>query len=135
MDESVIIVMLKDEKTGFLDKELFSARVAEHGGLLEKVYVTREDGGFYAQVFVSTGRDVEDWQFNALYDYYDESVWDGAGDFHEEKDAYNPTWRVSFVCAEDGAGFDQKLADVLALHNAELVSTFLATTEKREEYI
>ncbi|MDR1067384.1 MAG: hypothetical protein LBL35_08160 [Clostridiales bacterium] len=135
MEESVVVVMLRNEETGFLEKELFLSNIHENAEFLERLYVTRGDDGFYAHAFLCVGCDVEDWQFDALYDYYDDEAWDSAFEFREVCDNYNPMWRVSFKCEESGAGFDETLKDILARHGEELASAFVAISAKKEEYM
>ena len=70
MDETVIVIMLKDETTGFLEKELDSYTLAENSELIFSIYAEGRDEKTVT-LRLTCGRTLEDWEYEAVYDYYD----------------------------------------------------------------
>lgn len=70
MEETLIVVMLKDVD-GFLDKELGSYKVEDEHGYIYNTYAIEEDGKYMIYLKLTCDRDVDDWEFEAIYDYYD----------------------------------------------------------------
>ena len=67
MEETTIVIMLKDEETGFLDKELGSYSVPERAELIWSIYVKSNE----VVLRLSCNRELEDWEYEAVFDYYD----------------------------------------------------------------
>ena len=74
MDETLIVIMLKDKQTGFLDKELGGYNVGDDDIFIYNAYAEEENGEYIVRMKLTCNKDVEDWEFNAIYDYYDSSV-------------------------------------------------------------
>jgi hypothetical protein len=80
-------------------------------------------------------RNVEDWEFDAIYDYYDtQTVLAEAESIAEEEDCYNPTWIVTFDFIDNIEKMEQKIQKILDLHYMELKSVYDAISDKRDEY-
>ena len=67
MEETTIVIMLKDEETGFLDQELGSYSVPERAELIWSIYVKSNE----VVLRLSCDRELEDWEYEAVFDYYD----------------------------------------------------------------
>lgn len=135
MDETVIVIMLKDKKTGFLEKELGSYKIEENEEFIYNAYALEEGDGYMVVLRLTVDRDVEDWQFEAIYDYYDfETILPFVTSIEEEEECYNPTWRVTFPFIETEEEMEEKISTVLALHRKELDSVWEAIADKKEEY-
>ncbi len=131
MEETVIVIMERDAKTGFLEKELLSFTVSENDDFLVNIYA--QENEIYMKI--STAEDVMDWQFNAIYDYYDTEPMENLGiKIIEDAECYNPTWTVVFKQCESLNELPDKISDILAVHKAELESVFDAIKDKKEEY-
>ena len=52
MEETTIVIMLKDEETGFLDKELGSYSVPERAELIWSIYVKSNEEGHCDPVWI-----------------------------------------------------------------------------------
>lgn len=135
MDETIIVIMIKDEHTGFLEKELGSYKIEKHDELIYNTYAEEKDGGYIVYMKLTCDRDVEDWEFSAIYDYYDtQTVLSEVDSIDEEEDCYNPTWTVSFHFINDVEKMEEKIQKILNLHYMELKSVYEAISDKRDEY-
>lgn len=135
MDETFIVIMLKDNETGFLEKELGSYAVDDKFGLIYNTYAVEEDGKLFVYMKLSCGRDVEDWEYDAIFDYYDsQTVMDAAISVEEEDGEYNPMWIVKFDFDEDIDKMEEHIERLLSLHKKELDSVYETIADKRDEY-
>jgi hypothetical protein len=127
--------MIKDEHTGFLEKELGSYKVERHDELIYNTYAQEKDGKYIVFMKLTCDRNVEDWEFDAIYDYYDtQTVLAEAESIAEEEDCYNPTWIVTFDFIDNIEKMEQKIQKILDLHYMELKSVYDAISDKRDEY-
>lgn len=135
MDDTFIVIMLKDKDTGFLEKELGSYAVDDQYGLIYNTFASEENGRLYVYMKLGCGRDVEDWEYDAIFDYYDsQTVMDAAVSIKEEDGEYNPMWIVQFPFEEDEKKMEEHIEKLLALHKKELDSVYETIADKRDEY-
>ena len=136
MEDTVIVIMLKDKETGFLDKELGSYKIESNETMIENAFATEKEEGVYEVTMKLTcDRDVEDWEFEAIYDYYDsETLMPAVTSIIEEEDCFNPTWRVTFDFIENVEEMEEKISEILNLHVQELNSVYEAIADKKDEY-
>ncbi|MDO4531960.1 MAG: hypothetical protein Q4C06_08265 [Bacillota bacterium] len=133
MDEAVIVIMLKDEETGFLEKELGAYSLPENGGLIYNIYAEGE--GKTVVLRLSCDRELADWEYDAVYDYYDPETVGALVDSVEEEDGhFDPVWVVRFPFAEEQDVMEQRLADILQAHEEELLSVYEAIKDKEDDY-
>lgn len=133
MEETVIVIMLKDAETGFLEKELGAYSLPENGELLFNIYAEGEE----KRVVMRLGceRELQDWEYDAVYDYYDtEPVWALVDSIEEEDGHYDPVWVVTFPFSEEQEKMEQKLTEILAAHREELLSVYEAIKDKEDDY-
>ncbi|MEA4973231.1 hypothetical protein SDC9_95493 [bioreactor metagenome] len=134
-DDTFIVIMLKDNGTGFLEKELGSYAVDDRYGLIYNTYAAEQNGQLYVYMKLSCGRDVEDWEYDAIFDYYDsQTVMSAAISVKEEDGEYNPMWVVKFAFEEDINKMEEHIEKLLALHKKELDSVYETIADKRDEY-
>ena len=135
MEETVIVIMLIDKETGFLDKEIGSYKILENETLIYNTFALEENDKVSVVMKITTGHEVEDWEFDAIYDYYDnETILPFVTSIEEEADCYNPTWKVKFDFHEDPEVMEKRIGNILKLHNEELVSVYEAIKDKRDDY-
>ena len=141
-EEAQLVIMLRNNATGFLEKEYAAISLAELGELeplLVNVFAAQEGGVTYIHMKLSTVGDVSDWQYNAIYDYYDDEVFAGAvTSVNELDDVFNPTWELVFESPSVEKGAEKlasKVNDLLKLHSSELADTLEAISDKEREYI
>ena len=121
MEETTIVIMLKDEETGFLDQELGSYSVPERAELIWSIYVKSNE----VVLRLSCDRELEDWEYEAVFDYYDtEPVGALVDTIIEEEGHCDPVWIVGFPFIDDQDAMEGKLAKILQAHEKELRSVF-----------
>ena len=133
MEDAVIVIMLKDAETGFLEKELGAYTLPEYSGLIFNIYAENE--GKEVVLRLSCDKELQDWEFDAVYDYYDTETVGVLVDSIEEEDGhYDPVWVVRFPFAEEQDVMEQKLTDILEKHQEELLSVYEAIKDKEDDY-
>lgn len=133
MEETVIVIMLKDAETGFLEKELGAYSISENGELIFNIYAEGEEKKVVMRL--TCERELQDWEYDAVYDYYDtETVGAWVDSIEEEDGHYDPVWVVTFPFAEEQDVMEQKLTDILDAHKEELFSVYEAIKDKEDDY-
>lgn len=133
MEETVIVIMLKDAETGFLEKELGAYSISENGELLFNIYAEGEETKVVMRL--TCERELQDWEYDAVYDYYDTETVGALVDSMEEEDGhYDPVWVVTFPFMEEQDGMEQKLTAILDAHKEELLSVYEAIKDKEDDY-
>ena len=131
MEDTVIVIMLKDAETGFLDKELGAYTLPENSSLIFNIYAEGEE----VVLRLSCDRELQDWEYDAVYDYYDTETVGALVDAVAEEDGhYDPVWVVRFPFAEEQEVMEQKLTDILDAHRKELLSVYEAIKDKEDDY-
>jgi len=135
MEETAIVIMLKNKETGYLEKELGSYKISENESLIYNTFAVEVDGKIVVYIKITTDKEVEDWEFEAIYDYYDlETISPFVTSIEEETECFNPTWIVSFDFAYETAFMEAKIDKILKLHKNELLSVYEVIKDKRDEY-
>lgn len=133
MEETVIVIMLKDAETGFLEKELGAYSISENGELIFNIYAEGEEKKVVMRL--TCERELQDWEYDAVYDYYDTETVGALVDSMEEEDGhYDPVWVVTFPFAEEQDVMEQKLTDILDAHKEELLSVYEVIKDKEDDY-
>ncbi len=133
MEETVIVIMLKNKSTGFLEKELISLDITENVDYMVNIFATEEEG-MKLHIKLSTAKDVADWEYNAIYDYYDTDVFKGIADISEADDDYNPVWEAVTDYSDDAEVTAKKVAEILAVHKKEIEDVYETIKDKESEY-
>lgn len=132
--DTVIVIMQKNKESGFLEKELASLNISENEELIVNLYAI-EDEMLKLHIRITTDRDVEDWEYSAIYDYYDMDIFgDKIEAISEIEDSYNPEWELVLDYPEDLIELEDKIVEILKIHRAELSSVYEAIKEKKGEY-
>jgi hypothetical protein len=132
LDFSSLVLMERDKESKMLVKELGSYEVSEGAEYISKMYC--EDDIVY--IYFDTKRDVEEWEYSAIYDLFNEEAFENLGynlEFMDEE--YNPTWKFSFKFIEDYIEMKDKLNEICILIEAEMNSVFENISGKENEYI
>jgi len=131
MEETVIVIMLKDAETGFLEKELGAYSLPENSGLIFNIYAEGET----VVLRLTCDKELQDWEYDAVYDYYDpETVGPLVDSIEEEDGHFDPVWVVRCPFAEEQEVMEEKLADILQAHQEELLSVYEAIKDKEDDY-
>ena len=137
MEDTVIVIMLKDIKTGFLDKELASYTISENENLIYNTYaVEKEDGTIEVFMRLTCDRELSDWEYEAVFDFFDdESIKPFVASIKENDDFFNPCWDITFDFSDNTTEMEEKIQKLLTLHKQELLSVYEAIADKKDEYM
>lgn len=132
MDFSSLVLMEKYKETGFITKELGSFEVNEGALYVKKLFVLDNEVNLY----FDTNKDVEEWEYSAIYDLFNIKRFEEEGFIIEEElDEYNPTFILKFPYKEEHLEMKDVLDKAVELINEEMEKVFLAIEGKKEEYI
>jgi hypothetical protein len=131
LDFSSLVLMEKDKENGMLTKELGSYEIDDGAEYITKMYMSDN----IVNVFFDTNKDVEEWEYSAIYDLFDEVSFE-TKDYKIEfvDDEYNPTWKVIFDYEDDYDIMKTKINELCALVKEEIEKTFENIKGKEEEY-
>ena len=131
MNFSSLVLMEKDKETKFLTNELGSYSVGDGAEYISKLYC--EDNKI--SVFFDTKSDVEEWEYTAIYDFFNEEIFTSRGYLIESIDEeYNPTWKLEFNFDTEYSIVHKKLNEICQLLEIEMKRVFVLIKEKEEEY-
>lgn len=115
MDAKSLVLMEKEN--GILTKELGSYEI-EAG--LEYVYKAFVEEG-KVNLFLTTPNDVNDEEFNEIFDRYDFEFYAQKGyEIEEVEDEYNPVWVVIFDFSEEHEEIIEMLNETISYHEGEI---------------
>lgn len=137
MEDTLIVIMLKDEKTGFFERELGAFNLESYEEYLVNIYGKEKNDKITLYMTVSLEKEVEDWEFNAILDYYDtENITnlDYVLNMEEVEDSYNPTWIISLEHNYEITVMRDNLLEILEKHKNELIDVLDTIKDKEEEY-
>lgn len=133
--DTVFVIMLKDKETGFLEKELGSLSLTENDNYIINMFVMEQEQGEKLYIRLSTGRDVADWEYSAIYDYYDSHALEKLGAVVQETDDdYNPVWQIIIDYDDDLTLLEEKVQALLSAHHEEMEDVFNTIIDKESEY-
>lgn len=131
MDFSSLILMERDEETGFVTKELGSYQVTMEAEYVKGFYVK----GDTVYLKFDTNKDVEEWEYSAIYDVFNYGIFEEEGfDIEDMDDEYNPTFLVKFKYEDDNQYINEKLSLILELIGEAMEKAFSDIQGKEEEY-
>lgn len=131
MDFSAVVLMEREKETNFLVKELGSYEVHDGAEYITKLFYDGEKVNLY----FDTNKEVEDWEFSAIYDLFDENAFSGVVSSLEVYDEeFNPTWIVTFDYDEDHGVFAERLNDICLVIAGAMEKVFKDIEGKEAEY-
>lgn len=132
MDFSSLVLMEKDKETGFITKELGSFEVNEGALFVRKLY--EQDNVVY--LYFDTNKDVEEWEYSAIYDLFNVDSFKDAGyEIEEVDDEYNPTYVLKMDYKEEHNEMKKLIDNAVNLIEEEMENVFEAIKGKEEDYI
>lgn len=136
MEESAVVLMCKEAETGFLTKEMGCYSVTGNTDLLFQIFVQEDAQVPVVHMGLTCAKELEDWEYDAVFDYYDTEVLQDLADTITEEDGHwNPVWMLTFAWIEDPTQMAEKLSEILAVHEKELYSVYEAIADKKDDYI
>lgn len=131
MDYSSLILMERDNETGFVTKELGSYKVSEGAEYIKGFYVK----GDSVYIKFDTNKDVEEWEYSAIYDVFNMELFENEGfEIEEVEDEYNPTFLINFKYKDDHDYIEEKLSFSIELIEEAMEKAFNDIEGKEEEY-
>ncbi|HAG04743.1 MAG TPA: hypothetical protein DCG28_04805 [Lachnospiraceae bacterium] len=135
MEESLIVLMLKNKESGFLEKELQTLSVKENDEYILNIFAVEDSGNTEIHIKLTTDNDVEDWEYSAIYDYYDTDVFKSEVIcVKEDYDNYNPVWELVVPFSDSKEENEKMINKITQLHKSELQSVLQAIKDKENEY-
>ena len=131
MDFSSLVLMEKDKETGFITKELGSFEVNEGALYVRKLFVIDN----IVNLYFDTNKDVEEWEYSALYDLFNKGVFIENGfEIDEDLDEYNPTFILKFKYSDEYIDMKEMIDKAVNLISKEMDNVFKNIEGKEEEY-
>jgi hypothetical protein len=132
MDFSSLILMERDSETGFVTKEVGSFQVSEGAVYVKKFYIKGEK----IYLTFDTNKDVEEWEYSAVYDMFNYGVFEEEGfEIEDVEDEYNPTFLVKFKYIDDYDYIRERLEHCIDIIVESMEKVFGDIEGKKEEYI
>ena len=133
--ETVFVIMLKNKETGFLEKELGSLNINKNDEYIVNLFVLKEDDGKKLHLRISTDRDVEDWEYGAIFDNYNyDSYGDNVIEIDEIDNDYNPVWEIVIDYDDNLSVVEERVAEILDIQSNELKRVYEEIKDKESEY-
>lgn len=117
-----------------MEKELASLDLTENVGYIVNIFAVDEEEGRKLHIKLSTERDVEDWEYSAIYDYYDTECFNGIAEVIDADDDFNPVWEVVIDYIDETAVLEERVAEILKVHKNEIEDVFETIKDKEAEY-
>ncbi|TDT60922.1 DUF6762 family protein [Fonticella tunisiensis] len=115
MEASSLVLMEKED--GMLTNELGSYQIERGLEFVYKAYV--EDG--IVNLFLTTDRDVDDNEYNEIFDNYNmKYIADKGYDIEEVEDEFNPVWCIKFEYTEEYQPMEDTLNEIISFHEGEI---------------
>jgi hypothetical protein len=131
MDFSSLVLMEREKETNFLIREMGSYEVSDGAKYIRKMFYDGKD----VIVYFDSERDVEEWEYTAIFDLFDERALALAGFIIENvEDEYNPTWCTKFPYNEEHAVVQDKLKQLCSIIENEMDKVFEEIKDKENEY-
>ncbi|MBV4420276.1 hypothetical protein KM800_13275 [Clostridium tyrobutyricum] len=131
MDFSTLVLIEKDRDTGLIKNRLGSYNAVDGAQYIRKMYYD----GNCVNVYFNTNKDVEDWQYYAIFDMFEKYKFNENNfEIEEVEDEYNPTWIVKFDYNNDHNLMENRLNTLCNLINTCINKVFNDIEDKRQEY-
>lgn len=131
MNFSSLVLMEREAETNHLIKEMGSYEVGEGAEYIKKFYFD----GNKVNVIFETLRDVEDWEYSAVFDRFDEKSFRDNGFSIEEMDEeYNPMWLVNLDFIEDHKTMQDKINKLCEIIKENMEKVFVDIEDHESDY-
>lgn len=142
MNEFAIILMKKD-RDDIITEEIATLDMGKEAECINSLFVTQEGEKEQLNIQLTTRAGVEDWEYTAIFDYYEEDkVVEGIKAIVKNdvtvtvcEDEFNPTWEYSVPMIDDIEELEALLKEIIQVHEAELLDVLLEIKDKESEYL
>lgn len=131
MDFSSLVLVERDSENNII-KEMGSYEVTEGAEYITKLYYDGE----CINLYFDTKKDVEEWEYTAIFDLFDiKPFQDNGFEIKDIDDEYNPTWQIKFEFDQEYDIVKRKLCKACELINEGINEAFVEIKGKEEEYV
>jgi len=131
LEFSSLVLMEREKDTNFFVREIGSYEVDDGAKYITKMYY---DGGLI-NLYFDTGKDVEAWEYTAIFDLFNEETFISKGYIiNTEDDEYNPTWSIKFPFNEEHNIVQGKLKELCITIEKEMLEVFEIIKDNKENY-
>jgi hypothetical protein len=131
MDFSSLVLVERDKDTKLIKKELGSYEVVDGAEYITNMFYDGEK----VNVYFDTNKDVEEWEYSAIFDLFDLNKFEVKGYIIEEiENEYNPTWLIKFDYSDEYDVISNNLNELCGLIKGAIVGVFEDIKGKNEEY-
>jgi hypothetical protein len=124
--------MEREKDTNIFVREMGSYEISDGAEYITKLYYD----GDKVNVFFDTQRDVEEWEYSAIFQLFPYSIFNDNGFSVEDiDDEYNPTWQLKFDYIDDHEAMEEKLKFICNLLDKAMTKVFEDIVGKKDEYI
>ncbi|WP_454054380.1 DUF6762 family protein [Clostridium sp. Marseille-Q7071] len=132
MNFSSLVLMEREKDTNYLIKELGSYEVSDGAEYVTKLFYD----GDLINLYFDTKEDVEEWQYTAIYDLFDEESFEKEGfQIEAYDDEYNPTWIIRFQYDDEHNVIKEKLNKACNLIKEKIEKVLEDIKDKKSEYL
>lgn len=127
---SFVLMEIDPEDKKFI-KEMGSYEIEEGGSYITRLYYDGKD----VIIHFGIAKEVEDWEFSAIFDLFKKEAFIEKGFGIEDMDEdYNPAWLISFPYLEDREELEEKLNEAGSLIEEKIDEVLKDIEGKEEEY-
>ncbi len=142
MNEFAILLMKKDQDN-IITEEIATLDMGLEAEYINSLFVTPNGETEQLNIQLTTRAGVEDWEYTAIFDYYEEDkVAEGIKQIVKNdvqisvcEDEFNPAWEYSFPMVDDIEKLEALLKEIIQVHKDELQDVLLEIKDKESEYI
>ncbi|MGG7165528.1 DUF6762 family protein [Clostridium ihumii] len=132
MDFASLVLMEREKETNYLIKEMGSYEVGEGAEYVTKLFYDGEKVNLY----FDTKKDVEEWEYTAIYDLFNEDRFiENDLEIDIDDNEFNPTWILNFDYIEEHEEFKEKLNSICNLIEEEIKFVLQNIEGKKDEYV
>ena len=127
---SFVLMEIDPEDKKFI-KEMGSYEIEEGGSYITRLYYDGKD----VIIHFGIAKEVEDWEFSAIFDLFKKEAFQDKGFYIEDMDEdYNPAWLLSFPYIEDRESLEERLNDAGSLIEEKIDEVLNDIVGKEEDY-
>ena len=135
-----LIIMLKNNKTGILENEIAKIDINDFENNIHNIYAFENKNGT-KEIFIrltcnKKNSEIEDWEFEAIFDYYNlENIKPFVNSIEEDDNFFNPCWNIILNFYDENYKNEEIINKILSIHKSEIDSIYQIISNKKGDYI
>ena len=131
LEFSSLVLMEREKETNFFVREMGSYEVDDGAEYITKMYYDGE----VINLYFDTNKDVEEWEYTAIFDLFNEEAFTSKGyEINTEDDEFNPTWVIKFPYHEEHSIVHVKLKELCLIIGEEMIKVLELIKENKANY-